>query len=128
MSFTYDDDLTADIDRVRLSLNDVEEKKGPRPANKNFSNEEINHLLSIEDSWRLAVAAGFELLASAWAKDTSFSVVNGSFTRSEAAKMYADLAKKWRDKYGESADAPKRPRAIPVSKVDYGLEPRETLT
>jgi len=57
-------------------------------------------LLTIEGTWQRAVAAGFETLASAWAKETSFSVFNGSFTRSDAAKQYRELAKKWRDEYG----------------------------
>jgi hypothetical protein len=105
MAFTYSDELTTDKDRVRFSLQDTVEKKGPKPANGNFSDAEIGALLTNEDSWRLAVAAGFETLAAAWADSTSFSVVNGSFTRSDASRQYNELAKEWRRKYGESEAA-----------------------
>ena len=62
-------------------------------------------MLTIEGSWQRAVAAGFEVLASAWQSETSFSVFNGSFSRSDAAKGYRDDAKYWRDKYGEGGSA-----------------------
>ena len=128
MAFTYDGHLYEDFDLVRFWLDDTTEGKGPRPANANFSDAEINGLLALEDSWRLAVAAGYEVLASAYADKTSYSVVNGSFTKSDASRQYLALAKEWRAKYGESATAPQRPGSISVTKSDYGLEPREALT
>ena len=105
MSFSYDDTMPEDADKVRFWLQDTEFGKGPKPANGNFTDSEIDGLLALEDNWRLAVAAGFEALASAWAEKTSFSVVNGSFTRSDAAKQYLAMAKDWRARYGESAGA-----------------------
>lgn len=106
MAFTYVGDLSTDRDKVRFSLQDTVENKGPKPANGNFTDAEIDGLLAIEDSWQLAVAAGFETLAAAWAEKMSFSVVNGSFTRSDAGKHYMSLAKDWRDKHGTSGDMP----------------------
>jgi hypothetical protein len=122
MAFSYDDSLSTNRDKMRFHLNDTVEGKGPKPANGNFSNDEIDALLSSEDTWRLAVAAGFEVLASAWSPQTSFSVVNGSFTRSDASKQYLAMAKDWRQKYGTSATAPNRPSSTAVVKVDYALD------
>jgi hypothetical protein len=122
MSFSYDDTMTADVDKVRFGLQDTELSKGPKPGNANFTNDEIDALLSMENSWQLAVAAGFEKLAAAWARHTSFSVVNGSFTRSDAAKQYLAMAKEWREKYGESITSYGRPGSIAVVKVDYGID------
>ena len=104
MAFSYDDTMPANLDRVRFHLQDTVEGKGPKPANGNFSNAEIEELIASEDTWRLAVAAGVEVLASAWSEKMSFSVVNGSFTRSDASKQYLAMAKDWRDKYGTSEE------------------------
>jgi hypothetical protein len=101
MAFTYNDALSTDRDKLRFWLQDTEVDKGPKPANANFSDAELNALLSIETSWQQAVAAGFEVLASAWQSEVSFSVFNGSYTRSDAAKGYKELAEKWRDTHGE---------------------------
>lgn len=106
MAFTYDDTLTSTRDKVRFWIRDTVADKGPMPNNGNFSDDEINGLLTIEDSWQEAVAAGFETLAAAWASHTSFSVNNGSFSRSDATKHYLTMAKSWRERYGEATAAP----------------------
>ncbi len=105
MAFTYTDTLLTDIDKVRFWIQDTIESKGPLPDNRNFSDAEVNGLLSIESSWQQAVAAGFETLSAAWAKETSFTVYNGAFSRSEAVKAYRDLAKTWRERYGDADTA-----------------------
>jgi hypothetical protein len=98
--FSYNDDLDANRDKVRFWLQDTVKSKGPKPANGNFSDQEINGLITIEETWQRAVAAGFEVLASAWAKEGSFSVFNGQFTKSTASSYYMKMAKQWRDDYG----------------------------
>ena len=105
MAFTYDDSLDIDRDKVRFHLQDTVEDNGPKPDNSNFSDGELDALITIEGTWQRAVAAGFEALASAWAKETSFSVFNGSFTRSDAARYYQKLADKWREEYGYAGGA-----------------------
>ncbi len=102
MAFTYTDDLTADRDKVRFWLHDIVEDQGPLPKNRNFSDNEVNGLLTIEATWQQAIAAGFETLASAWSKEGSFSVFNGSFTKSTAASYYMKEAKTWRKRHGDS--------------------------
>jgi hypothetical protein len=105
MAFTYKGGLASDRDKVRFYLQDTVSGKGKKPDNENFTDAELDGLLTIEGSWQRAVAAGFEVLASAWQSETSFSVFNGSFSRSDAAKGYRDDAKYWRDKYGEGGSA-----------------------
>ena len=100
MAFTYSDAISTNRDKVRFWLQDTEDGKGPKPANGNFSDAELDGLITIEGRWELAVAAGFEILASAWQPETSFSVFNGSYSRSDAAKGYLALAQQWRDRYG----------------------------
>jgi len=122
MAFTYNAALTDTRSKVRFWIQDTITDKGPLPNNDNFTDAEIDGLLTIEDSWQLAVGAGFETLAAAWARHTSFSVHGGSFTRSDASRIYLALAKEWRVKYGESSTAPKRPTSIAVTKADYGFD------
>ncbi len=105
MAFTYTDTLTANRDKVRFWLHDTVEDQGPRPKNRNFSDNELDGLLTIEATWQQAIAAGFEALASAWAKEGSFAVFNGSFTKSTASSYYMKEAKAWRDRHGDTASA-----------------------
>ena len=100
MAFTYSDTLLTDHDKVRFWLQDTVDGQGQKPQNDNFSDGEIDALVTIEGTWQLAVAAGFETLAAAWQSKTSFSVFNGSYSRSDAAKGYLALAEKWREDYG----------------------------
>jgi hypothetical protein len=54
--FSYNDDLDANRDKVRFWLQDTVKSKGPKPANGNFSDQEINGLITIEETWQRAVA------------------------------------------------------------------------
>jgi len=105
MAFSYLDDLDTDRDKVRFWLQDTVNGEGKKPGNANFSDGELDALITLEGSWQRAVAAGFETLASAWQSETSFSVFNGSFTRSDAAKGYREMALEWRGRYGEGGNA-----------------------
>jgi len=101
MAFTYKGDHSSDRDRVRFWLQDTVNAQGPKPGNGNFTDAEIDALLDLEGSWERATAAGFEALASAWQSKTSFSVFNGSYSRSDAAKGYLDMARDWRERHGD---------------------------
>lgn len=101
MAFTYVGDLSTDLDKVRFHLQDTVSGQGKKPQNANFTDEELGALITLEGSWQRAVAAGFEALAAAWQDETTFSVFNGSFSRSDAAKGYKELAKEWRERHGE---------------------------
>ena len=105
MAFTYIGDLSTNLDKVRFHLQDTEDGKGKKPQNSNFTDAELNALVTLEGSWQRAVAAGFEALASAWQSETTFSVFNGSYSRSDAAKGYKLLAEEWRERHGDGEAA-----------------------
>jgi len=105
MAFTYLGTLATDRDRVRFSLNDVTDGSGPRPADANFTDAEIDGLITLEGSWQGAVGAGFERLAAEWVRYPSFEADGLSLNRSDIAKGYATQAQQWRKEF---------PRARPV--------------
>jgi hypothetical protein len=100
MSFSYNDELLTDPDRVRFQLDDTVYESGPRPQGRNFSDEEISALVDAEGNWQRAVAAGFEALASAWQRFPSFATDALRLDRTAIADGYREQAAKWRKQYG----------------------------
>ncbi len=98
--FSYRATLGTDRDKVRYYLQDVVLGAGPRPADGNFTDSEINGLITAEGSWQRAVAGGFETLAAAWRRYPSFKADGLSLNRSDIAKGYAEDAKGWRKRFG----------------------------
>lgn len=95
MAFTYE--LAENRGAVRLWLGDSTEDIGPRPRKNNYSDAEIDYLLSSQsNSVKAAVAAGFDLLASEW---MSYSLAEKeadlSYDAKGLAEQYAKLAKDW---------------------------------
>lgn len=100
MAFTYD--LTTDQGKVRFNLGDTVPDAGPRPDKRNFSDEEIDHLLSEEGSVVVAATAfGFEILTSEW---RAFALKDkedeSEFDAKGLADGYAKQADDWRAKPG----------------------------
>ena len=102
MTVTYLGTLASSRDKVRFYLQDTTDGSGPKPADGNFSDAEIDGLLTAEGSWERAVAAGFETLAAAWRRYPSFKADGLSLNRSDVAKGYSTQAKEWRRKHGGS--------------------------
>ncbi len=102
MAFTYAGDLSSDREKVRFYLQDAVSGSGPKPADANFTDEELDGLITAEGSWQRAVAAGFETLAAAWRRYPTFKADGLSLNRSDIAKGYSTQAKEWRRKYGGS--------------------------
>jgi len=103
MAFTYVGNLSTNRDKVRFYLRDTDPGQGPLPADANFSDAEIDGLISVEGTWQRAVAAGFEALAAAWRRYPSFKADGLSLNRSDIAKGYDDQAQDWRDRFGGSS-------------------------
>ena len=101
---TYDDNLTNNSDKVRFQIGDTTANDGPRPGDANFSDAELDALLTREGTWQRCVAACYEVLASEYAKHTTFSAHGGSFTRSDASSIFKNLAKDWRSDWGFPGD------------------------
>ena len=103
MAFTYLGTLGTNLDRVRFNINDTVEDSGPRPADANYTDAELNGLITVEGSWQRAVAGGFERLAAEWMRFPSFKETNGlSLNRSDIAKGFLDIAGTWRAAFGQA--------------------------
>ena len=100
MTFTYLGTLATDLDNVRFNIGDITDGTGIRPSGANFTDEEINGLVTREGSWQRATAAIYETLAAEYARFVNLTLGPRREDMSDAAKMYKDLAKKWRAEYG----------------------------
>lgn len=115
MAFTYLGTLATDRDKVRFHLQDTVSGSGPKPADGNFTDAEIDGLLDAYGSWRRAVAGGFDTLATAWRRYPTFKADGLSLNRSDIAKGFADAARDWRRKYGLGVSSV---GTRPVTRVD----------
>jgi len=98
MAFTYD--LTTNRGVVRLNIGDTQENSGPRPDKRNFSDEEVDYLLSTETLGTTAASAlAFEILATEWAAYTIAEREGEvSFDAKEVSDQYLDIAAEWRNR------------------------------
>lgn len=103
MAFTYD--LATDIGKLRLNLGDKTANKGPLPDQSNFSDEELQSLLTQEGNVMRAVAAACEVLATIW---SAVSDSQSSGDQSESfgqAGRFRDRAAALRSQYGGASTA-----------------------
>jgi len=100
MTFTYAGTLATDLEWVRFHIQDVTVSAGPKPDGANFTDEELNGLITAEGSKGRAVAACFEALSSIWRTRYNFSTEGQRFDRASVADGFATLAAQWRAKYG----------------------------
>ena len=102
MAFTYDDTLADSRSKVRFYLQDTSLDAGPKPGDGNFTDGELDGLITAEGSWQRAVAAGFETLAASWKRYPTFKADGLTLNRSDIASGYAEQALYWRKQYGVS--------------------------
>ena len=100
MAITYEGDLSTSLDKVRFYLNDKVSGDGPLPAKANFTDNELNGLITNEGSWQKAVAGAFEILASAWATYADIQVGSRRESLSQIAASYQKQAENWRKQHG----------------------------
>jgi hypothetical protein len=98
--FSYIGDLSTNRDKVRFHLNDTDPGNGPLPEDRNFSDNEIDGLITAEGTWQRAIAAGLEALARAWTRHPTFKADGLNLNRSDIAKGYREEAKNWRARFG----------------------------
>lgn len=102
MTFTYNGTLTTDLDKLRFYVGDIVSGSGLKPAGTNFTDEELNGLLTAEGSVPRAVAAVYEALAAMWGVEVDISVGPRSESYGQAADRYAKLALLQRAAYGRA--------------------------
>lgn len=105
MTFTYDGDLVSDLDKIRFKVQDTVSGSGVKPSGGNFTDEEINGLLTIEGTVNRTVAALYEALHATWANHVDARIGPRDEKLSQKAKNYEKLAAKWRDDYGYGDEA-----------------------
>ena len=96
MAVTYDDTLDTDRDNVRFTLRDTQQGEGPRPADANFSDNEIDAIVTAAGSWERAVAMLLDNLAIEWTRHATIHVGPRSQDFSDVARGYRLQAKEWR--------------------------------
>lgn len=102
MAWSYNDALSTDRDKVRFYIQDTTQDSGPKPGSANFTDNELDGLLTIEDSWQQAVAAAFEVLAAGWAHYADLTAGPRRQSFGQISKRYEARAKEWRQKYGHT--------------------------
>jgi hypothetical protein len=112
VGFTYDEGHGADRDRVRFAIGDTVLDHGPRPNNGNFSNEELNALLTEYGEWPCAVAAVFRALHAEWSIRPVFGPGELSTTHANVAIQHDRAAAYWSTR---CADA--QPSVTPVVRM-----------
>ena len=98
MAFTYLGTLATDRDKVRFYIQDTVEDSGPKPSDGNFTDAEIDGLLTAEGNWQQAVAAAFEVLEAAWAGYADWQAGPRRESASQIAERFGKNAQTWRDK------------------------------
>jgi len=114
MTFTYDDTLSADRDKVRFALQDASIDEGPKPDGSNLSDNELDGLITLEGDWQRAVAAGFEALTAIWTQYADLSAGPHKETLSQIAEGHRKSAALWRARSGSAVPA----RVAGIIKVD----------
>ena len=93
MSFSYSTELTTDRDKVRFFIGDTVSGSGPKPDNGNFTNEEIDGLVTLAGSWQGAASMALRALSSSWMNQAnSLKIGPYTVTYTDRAKMYASKA------------------------------------
>ena len=101
MAFTYVGDLSTDRDKVRFWVQDTADGSGPKPSDANFTDAEIDGLVSTYGSWQRAVYAALTVLATSWRRFPNFRTESGfSLNRSDIADGYQKMALDWARQYG----------------------------
>lgn len=101
MAFTYVGDLSTDRDKVRFWVQDTASGSGPKPSDENFTDAEIDGLVSTYGSWQQAVYAALTVLATSWRRFPNFRTESGfSLNRSDIADGYQKMALDWARQYG----------------------------
>lgn len=119
MTFTYNGDLATDLDYIRFKVGDTTSGSGVKPRGGNFTDEEINGLLSIEgDNTNRTIAGMFEALAAIWANYVDTKIGPRDEKLSKIADRYKSLAKQWRDDYGVDDSI----ATVTVGTINLGID------
>ena len=97
MSFSYSPSLNTLVSEIRFHTGDTEENKGPRPGEKNFSDEELLALLGKhDDTVAIVVSTIFDALSVEWTKySVSFTIGPRKEELYRIANRYEQKSNEW---------------------------------
>ena len=93
MALTYVGDLSTNLDKVRFHIGDTAASAGPLPSAGNFTDAELNGLLS-GSTVNKAVSAAMAAIASRWSSYANITV-------GPRKEEYAAIAKSWREQQAD---------------------------
>lgn len=103
MTFSYGGTLTDATDRVRFEIGDIVSGSGPRPhaTSTNFSNEEVDAIVTEQGGWGPAAAKLMEILANEWASAAgNVAMADYSENYTARAEYFRKRAQDLRMQYG----------------------------
>ncbi len=129
MTFTYNEALSANRDKIRLRIGDTQNAAGPRPDKRNFSDQEITFILSEETTVNASIAHCFEILASEWsAFALSEREADLNFNASEVAENFRKQAAFWRKKPGGASEVERSGGLVTLQREDAYTEAASEYT
>lgn len=132
MSFTYD--LATDVGKLRLEIGDTAEDEEIKPNGENFSDEELEHLLSDEGSVGRTAARSCEILARMYAPLVDLAVGPQRESLSDAYDHWLSEAKRLRIEHGGGTSRAVSAGVIPLDGYSkaapstYSLDAEDTAS
>lgn len=100
MAFTYAGDGSTDLDKVRFHVGDTTSGSGPLPSGSNFTDAELNWIISDAGSVDKAVAAALDAVSVRWSSYADITVGPRKESYSQIADTWAKRAEAWRKDHG----------------------------
>lgn len=119
MTFTYIGDLSTNLDEIRFAIQDTVSGSGIKPSGGNFTDEEINGLLSLEVTTGRTIARIYETLAVSYANYVDTKIGSRDEKLSKISDNYRALASQWRANHGGGGTV------ISIGSLDEGISEDE---
>ena len=99
MALTYIGDLSTDLDKVRFYIGDTAASAGPLPSAANFTDAELNGVLSLTGTVNKSVSAAMGAIAARWASYANITVGPRREEYAAIADAWAKRKNDWDDEY-----------------------------
>jgi hypothetical protein len=100
MTLTYVGDLSTDLDKVRFYIGDTATSSGPLPSAGNFTDAELNGLITTAGSVNKAVSAAMAAISARWASYANITVGPRKEEYAAIAEAWAKRQQEWNAQYG----------------------------
>ena len=100
MTLTYAGDLSTDLDKVRFHIGDTAASSGPLPSAGNFTDAELNGLLTSAGSVNKAVSAAMAAISARWSSYANITVGPRKEEYAAVSEAWLKRQDAWDKKYG----------------------------